>query len=403
MGSARGRVGVPPLTAQRQEYAQLIAKGVSNSEACRLVGVHRRTGTRWLYGRTVTFKSGAELHYPPMAITKTTRLSARFLSEDERVLIADRVRAGASLRAIGRELGRPASTVSREVRRNRDEAGRYRPFNAHRMALRRLVRPKKRRLASDPVLQNKVQGWLDLRWSPEQIAHTLRVQFPDNTAWHLAHESIYQAIYARDGTLGRDRFTCLRTRRPRRRPHRVPDGRRAGSLREMTMIGARPAEVEDRAVPGHWEGDLITGAANRSAIGTLVERTTRYMLLVHLPKEHTADATRDGVVTVMSHLSSDLRRSLTWDQGKEMAGHLQITATTGMSVYFCEPRSPWQRGTNENSNGLLRDYFPKATNLAVHSAERLLQVQDELNNRLRKTLGWKSPAAALAQLQSTCS
>ncbi|MGZ4518345.1 MAG: IS30 family transposase [Mycobacteriaceae bacterium] len=370
---------------------------MSNSEACRLVGVNRRTGTRWRYGRTITFTSGTELHYPPMATTRTTCLSARFLSEDERVLIADRVRAGLSLRAIGRELGRPASTISREVRRNRDEAGRYRPFNAHRMALRRLVRPKERRLARDPVLQDMVQGWLDLRWSPEQIAHTLRLEYPENTAWHLVHESIYQAIYARDATLGRDRFTCLRTRRPRRRPHRVPDARRAGSLREMTMIGDRPADVQDRAIPGHWEGDLITGAANRSAIGTLVERTTRYVLLVHLPKKHTADATREGVVNVMSDLPADLRRSLTWDQGKEMAGHLEITASTGMSVYFCEPRSPWQRGTNENSNGLLRDYFPKATNLAVHSAERPGQVQDELNNRPRKTLGWKSPAAALAQ------
>jgi len=406
MGSARSRVGVPgpaPLMAQRQEFAQLVAKGVSNSEACRLVGVNRRTGTRWRYGRTVTFKSGAELHYPPMATTRTTCLSARFLSEDERVLIADRVRAGVSLRAIGRELGRPASTVSREVRRNRDEAGRYRPFNAHRMALGRLVRPKERRLARDPVLQGKVQGWLDQRWSPEQIAHTLRVEYPENTAWHVVHESIYQAIYARDGTLGRDRFTCLRTRRRRRRPHRRPDARRAGSLREMTMIGDRPPEVEDRTVAGHWEGDLITGAANRSAIGTLVERTTRYVLLVHLPHQHTADATRDGVLTVMDHLPAELRRSLTWDQGKEMAGHLQITAASGMNVYFCEPRSPWQRGTNENSNGLLRDYFPKRTNLAVHSAERLAQVQDELNNRPRKTLGWKSPAVALARLQSTCS
>ena len=403
MGSARGRVGVPPLTAQREGYAQLIAKGMSNSDACRLVGVNRRTGTRWLYGRTITYKSGAELHYPPMAITRTTCLSVRFLSEDERVLIADRVRAGVSLRAIGRELGRPASTVSREVRRNRDDAGRYRPFHAHRMALRRLARPKERRLARDPVLQDKVQGWLDLRWSPEQIANTLRVEFPENTAWHLVHESIYQAIYAKDGTLGRDRYTCLRTRRCRRRPHRVPDGRRAGSLREMTMIGDRPADVEDRCIAGHWEGDLITGAANRSAIGTLVERTTRYVLLVHLPKEHTADATRAGVVTMMSNLPPGLRRSLTWDQGKEMAGHLQLTAATGMSVYFCEPRSPWQRGTNENSNGLLRDYFPKATNLSLHSAERLIQVQDELNNRPRKALGWKSPAAALAQLQSTYS
>ena len=169
----------------------------------------------------------------------------------------------------------------------------------------------------------------------------------------------------------------------------------------MTMITDRPAEVADRAVPGHQEGDLITGAANRSAIGTLVERNTRYVLLVHLPAQHTADATSTGVVKAMSALPADLRRSLTWDQGKEVAGHLQVTAATGMSVYFCEPHSPWQRGTNENTNGLLRDYFPKGTNLAVHSADRLQQVQDELNNRPRKTLGWKPPAHALAQLQSS--
>ena len=165
------------------------------------------------------------------------------------------------------------------------------------------------------------------------------------------------------------------------------------------MIGDRPAVVVDRAEAGHWEGDLITGELNRSAIGTLVECTSRYVLLVHLPLRHTADATRDGVLDVMGKLPSSPRRSLTWDQGREMAGHLQITAATGMSVYFCEPHSPWQRGTNEN-NGLLRDYFPKGTNLAIHPAERLQQVQDELNNRPRKTLGWNSPAHALAQLQS---
>jgi IS30 family transposase len=242
---------------ERQEFARLIAKGVNNSEACRLVGVNRRTGTRWRFGRTVTSSSGFELHYAPVAMTKTKALSARFLSEDERVLIGDRFRAGVSLRAIGRELGRPASTVSREVRRNRDEGGSYRPFTAHRMALRRLGRPKVRRVASDPVLRAKVQGWLDQRWSPEQIAQTLRVEHPDNTSWHLVHESIYQAIYDKNGPLGRDRFACLRTRRPRRRRHRSPDARRTGSLRSMTMIGDRPAEVEDRVIPGHWEGDLV--------------------------------------------------------------------------------------------------------------------------------------------------
>ena len=227
MGSESGWVGRPgpvPLTARRQEFAGLIARGVSNSGACRMVGVNRRTGTRWRYGRTVTSSSGAELHYQPMTTT-TALLSARFLSEDERVVIGDRVRAGSSLRAIGGELGRPASTISREVHRNGDaESGHYRPFAAHRLALARLARPRERRLAGDPVLREQVQRWLDRRWGPEQIANTLRAEFPDNPAWHLVHESIYQAIYAKDATLGRDRFACLRTRRRRRRPHRKPDG-----------------------------------------------------------------------------------------------------------------------------------------------------------------------------------
>jgi transposase, IS30 family len=404
MGNARDGAGQPgpePLTAQREEFVRLIGRGISNSEACRLVGVNRRTGTRWRYGRTVTSSSGAQLQYPAMTSPTATCRSPRFLSEDERILIADRVSAGVSLRAIGRELGRPASTVSRELHRNVDEQGRYRPFAAHRATLARMVRPKQRRLAGDPVLRGTVQAMLKKRWSPEQIAHTLRIEFPDRPSWHLSHETIYQAIYARDGTLGRDQFIALRTRRRRRRPRRHPDARRAGQLREMTMISARPAEVADRAVAGHWEGDLITGAANRSAIGTLVERTTRYVLLVHLGSQHTAEQTRDGVLAAIGHLPATLRASLTWDQGKEMAQHSQITAASGMDIYFCEPRSPWQRGSNENTNGLLRDYFPKGTNLAAHSAERLSEVQDELNQRPRKTLGWQSPATAMAALQSS--
>jgi IS30 family transposase len=211
--------------ARRQEFTTLITRGVSNSEACRMVGVNRRTGTRWRYGRTVTSSSGAELHYQPVTTTTKAGLSARFLSEDERIVIGDRAGAGSSLRAIGGELGRPASTISREVHRNRDaESGRYRPFAAHRLALARLARPRERRLTGERVLRGHVQQGLDRRWSPEQIAHPLRAQFPDNPAWHLVHESIYQAIYAKDATLGRDRFGCLRTRRRRRRPHRKPDG-----------------------------------------------------------------------------------------------------------------------------------------------------------------------------------
>lgn len=241
------------MTAQREQFARLIARGVSNSEACRLVGVNRRTGTRWRYGRTTTSTGGLDRHYPPMAITATTTLSAHFLSEDERVVIADRLRAGVSLRAIGRELGRSPSTVSREVNRNRDGAERYRPFTAQRMALARLARPRARRLALDVRLRDTVQGWLNKRCSPEQIAHALRSDFPDDHSWHLVHESIYQAIYAKNGPLGRERFTCLRSKRARRRPHRKPDARRGGGLQNMTMIHDRPLEVADRAVAGHWE------------------------------------------------------------------------------------------------------------------------------------------------------
>lgn len=404
MGSRKGRrgPGPAPLTEKRAAFVRLIGQGLSNSEACLLVGVNRRTGTRWRYGRTVPTTDGGSLHYP--AMTTTTRspsaCSVRYLSEEERVMIADRLLAGESVRSISRELGRAPSTVSRESRRNRDGQGRYRPSAAHRLALERQARPKVRRLAADPVLRALVQGWLKQRWSPEQIAHTLAQEHDDKPAWQLVHETIYQAIYATDGPLGRDQFTCLRTRRRRRRPHRRLDARRPGGLRDMDMIDQRPAEVLDRVQPGHWEGDLITGAANRSAIGTLVERTTRYVLLAHLPDQHTAEATKVSVLAAMDHFPDSLRRTLTWDQGKEMAAHRQLSAASGMSVYFCDPHSPWQRPTNENTNGLLRDYFPKGTDLSIHSAERLAFVQNELNNRPRKVLGWKSPARALAKLQS---
>jgi IS30 family transposase len=388
------------LEAQRQEYAELRARGVSNAQACRIVEVNRRTGTRWLYGRSVRRTTGGEVHYPPVINYQQTVRSARFLSEDERELICDRLRAGASLRAIGRELGRAASTISREVARNSDEAGVYRPAVAQRLAAERLQRPRARRLSTDLVLRGAVQGMLDQAWSPEQISHALRERFPGVAGRQLCHESIYQAVYDRDGVLSRQRCAALRTRRRRRRRRARGDARTPQTLRDMTSIHHRPAAIEDRVEAGHWEGDLITGALNRSAIGTLVERTTRYTVLVHLPDTHTAIATRDAVISAMDHIPRHLRRSLTWDQGKEMAHHVQITTATGAQVYFCDPHSPWQRGTNENTNGLLRQYFPKGTNLRVHSAEDLAAVQAELNNRPRKLLGWTSPAAALARLQS---
>jgi IS30 family transposase len=319
------------------------------------------------------------------------------LSEHERVLIGDGLRSGATMTQIGADLGRSTSTITREVHRNSDESGAYRPFAAHSRALGRLPRPRLRRLTTDGALRAVVQEWLDTRWSPEQISHSLRIEHPDIPAWHLAQESIYQGIYDRTCPLALGIVACLRTRR---RPRRVPGSRRGGGPRDVTTIDERPSQADDRVEAGHWEGDLITGASNRSAIGTLAERTARYVMLVHLPDNHTAEATSAGVAEAMRPLPAGLRRTLTWHQGSEMAGHVQLAADLGTNIHFCEAHSPWQRPTNENMNGLLRDYFPKGTDLAVHSAERLREVQDELNNRPRKCPNWETPATVSARLQS---
>jgi IS30 family transposase len=247
------------------------------------------------------------------------------------------------------------------------------------------------------VLRQFVQQRLDQRWSPEQISHALRCEFPDEPQRQVVHETIYQAIYRPElGGLRRDLPRVLRSGRRRRKPRRRPDARRPGALVDMTMIDQRPAEAANRIVPGHWEGDLITGAANRSAIGTLVERTSRYVILLHLPDgRHTADAVRDALVPAMAQLPAQLRRSLTWDQGKEMAHHGEITLALGMPVFFCDKASPWQRPSNENTNGLLRQYFPKGTDLRVHGPDQLAAVAAELNDRPRKTLGWNTPTVRL--------
>lgn len=398
-GRGKKGPGAPPLQTQRRRYAELIASGVSNSEACRIVGVNRRTGSRWRYGRRLRGPDGVDRQYAPMIHAAKSEPSPRYLSDDERDLIAERVRGGASLRAIARELGRAPSTVSREVRRNRHETGSYRPAHAHRLATARRARPRPRRVTVDEVLREAVTAMLDRRWSPEQISHALRQRFAEDPSRQLSAESVYQALYDRDRPLG-DRCRALRTQRRRRRPRPRSDARRRHTLRDMTPIAQRPAAVADRAEAGHWEGDLITGAANRSAIATLVERTTRYTILAHLPGAHTALAVRDAVTAALGVVPAHLRRSLTWDQGTEMAHHGDIAEATGMTMYVCDPHSPWQRPTNENANGLLRQYFPKGTNLARHSVEDLATVQAELNDRPRKTLGWRSPAAAFDQLQS---
>jgi IS30 family transposase len=397
---AGGRPGPAPQTAKREQYAALIARGVSFSQACRIVGINRRTGKRWRHGRTIAGGNGQWLHYPPVVGVKRKReISARFLSEDERVRIADMRRAGAGVRAIARGLGRDPATVSRELRRNGEtKSGAYRPHAAQRLADQRRARPKPGKLVADVELRQFVQDKLKRRWSPEQIARALRSEFPDQRDRHLVPETIYQAVYRPDlGGLCRDMPKALRTGRLRRRPRRRVDARR-GRLVNMTMIDQRPQEATDREVAGHWEGDLITGESNRSAIGTLVERTSRYVLLLHLPGRHTAEAVRDAVIDAMKDLPAHLRRSLTWDQGSEMALHREIADVLGMPVYFCEKASPWQRPSNENTNGLLRQYFPKGTDLRRHDPEQLAAVADELNTRPRKTLSWQTPAARLANV-----
>jgi IS30 family transposase len=311
------------------------------------------------------------------------------LSLAERTTIADLHRADVSVRAIAEELGRAASTVSRELRRNVDDQGRYLPATAERLTVERQSRPSRsRRLARDEQLCGVVAELLGKRWSPEQVAHELPVRFPDQPERHLCTESIYQAIYD-----PRTDLTRPAKRRRRRRRRRVQGLERRGRLTAMTMIADRPAEVEDRVQAGHWEGDCIMGPGNRSAIGTLVERVTRFVILIHVPTGRpTAQAMCDSLADNLGAFAPHLRRTLTWDQGKELALHQQITARTGTRVFFCDAHSPWQRGSNENVNGLLRDYFPKGVDLAHISPEELQRVADELNDRPRKTLGWARPA-----------
>ncbi|HEX5300245.1 MAG TPA: IS30 family transposase [Streptosporangiaceae bacterium] len=326
------------------------------------------------------------------------RAGGRYLSVAEREEIAVGLAAGDSLREIAGRLGRAPSTVSREVRRNSRGRGQYRALAAQGHAQHRAARPKTAKLAGNAELRGLVAGRLERKWSPEQVSMWLRREFPDRPEMQVSHETIYQSLYVQGrGALRRELAACLRTGRALRKPRRK-DGERRGKIPGMVMISERPAEAEDRAVPGHWEGDLIAGAGSRSAIGTLVERSTRFVLLLHLPSGHGADAVAAQMTEVMATLPAALRRSLTWDQGREMSSHAQIAAATDLDVYFCDPHSPWQRGSNENTNGLLRQYFPKGTDLSVHTREDLDAVAAELNARPRKTLGWKTPAEALDEI-----
>jgi transposase, IS30 family len=394
--------GALPLTSERDLYSSLMRQGVSNAAACRIVGVNRKTGHRWRYGRTITIRTGEIRTYP--AITRPAHpVSARFLSEAERVAIADGLIRRRSIRSLAAELGRAPSTVSREIRRNRDTGTEvYHPFRAQRRAAGRRVRPKLGKLVYNAELRAFVQGHLEQRWSPEQISRALPGLFPGRPEMRVVHETIYQALYAQGpGRLRRDPAGLLRSGRIRRKRRRRSGERLGRFIAPMVMIGQRPAEVAARVVAGHWEGDLIMGTSNRSAIGTLVERTTRYLVLLHLPNGHGAEHVRDALVDAVSVLPARVRRSLTWDQGVEMGRHDEFTLATNVPVYFCDRASPWQRGTNENTNGLLRQYFPKGTDLSAHTAERLAIVAADLNTRPRKTLGWETPSRRLDRLLSS--
>jgi IS30 family transposase len=383
----------------------------------------------------------------PSHLTSAPPLSGRYLSFAERERIALLRAKGYGVREIARQLGRAPSTISRELRRNaatRSGSLDYQATTAQWHADRAARRPKLAKLATDAALRRYVQDrlagmvvapggaairgplipWKGRRhgrrqhrrwaqaWSPAQIAHRLPLDFPDDSSMRISHEAIYQALYVQGrGALRRELTACLRTGRALRVPRARTRGRGKSFVTPELLISERPATVLDRAVPGHWEGDLIVGLGS-SAIGTLVERTTRFTLLLHLPRlpehglctrakngpalaGHGAEAVREAITRTMVSFPEQLRRSLTWDQGAEMSQHARLRIDTGLHVYFCDPHSPWQRGSNENTNGLLRQYFPKGTDLSVHSETDLAAVALALNTRPRKTLGWRTPAEAL--------
>lgn len=445
--SIRGKLNSPgrPPVWQRENLCRFwrsVAAGHSSEVSAIKAGVSGPVGNRW-------FRSSGGMpptHLSPSA-TAPTRRSLTFSEREEIALECAR---GTGIRTIARKLSRSPSTISREIRRNsatRSGDFDYRAITAQWHADRAARRPKPSKLACNSALRDYVQDrlsgliatpdgiafdgpvvvWKGRRavhrqsrrwssaWSPEQIAQRLKVDFPEDTTMRVSHEAIYQALYIQGrGALKRELSACLRSGRALRLPRERARSRGRPFLVDALMISDRPAEVGDRAVPGHWEGDLILGLGS-SAIGTLVERTTRFTMLLHLPRMegygkgdvpkngpalagHGAEAVRDAIAGTIMELPAELRRSLTWDQGAEMAQHAQLQIETGLDIYFCDPQSPWQRGSNENTNGLLRQYFPKGTDLSQHGINELRAVAHALNTRPRKTLGWQTPAEALDQV-----
>ena len=381
--------------ASRDAFWEALEAGSSPMQAAVVAGVSEHTGLRWIqqarYVPRTPFPAVSEFETGPQ------RQSMSFV---ERCRLEQLLVAGCTRAKAGDLLGRDRSTISREARRGATGGG-YRARVGQDAAADHAKRPKPRKLETNPALLDEVVRRLKKRHSPEQIAGRLREDFPDDPEMWVSHETIYQAMYVQPrGELARLVKTALRTGRTQRKPQgrKTTDSR--GRIKDMINISERPAEADDRAMPGHWEGDLILGARGETAIGVLVERTTGFVVLLHLPGDHTAATLAEAITAKIPEIPEILRRSLTWDQGKEMALHTQITEATGLPIYFCDPHTPWQRGTSENTNGLLRQYFPKGTDLSFHGPGILDNVAAELNARPRKRHNWRTPAEELDRLLS---
>ena len=371
-----------------QSFWAALQRGEFITDAAVEAGTYRKQGTRW-----VAACGGVRPR-------RGRGLKGRCLSFSEREEIALGRAGGESIRAIARRLGRSPSTVSRELRRNADRRdGGYRATTAHALAYERASRPKPAKLAVNVALRERVQDDLLRRYSPEQIAGRLRRQFPDQPEMWVSTETIYQSLYVQSrGALRRELTRCLRTGRSLRQPGRHAGQRKSRIVRDMVNISQRPPEADDRAVPGHWEGDLLIGKRNATAIGTLVERATGFAMLVPLPDGYRPEHVAPALAAKIQTLPEALRRSLTWDQGPEMRDWKQVQIDANIDVYFCDPHAPWQRGSNENTNGLLRQYFPKGTDFATVTEVDLDTVADELNDRPRKRLGFAKPTEQIAEL-----
>ncbi len=369
-----------------QPFWAALQRGEFISDAALEAGTYRKQGTRW-----VAACGGVRPR-------RGRALKGRCLSFSEREEIALARARGETIRVIARRLGRAPSTVSRELGRNADRGDAYRATTAHALAYERASRPKPAKLATNLALRELVQDDLTRRYSPEQIAGRLRCQFPDQPEMWVSTETIYQSLYVQSrGALNRELTKYLRTGRALRKPGRAT-GQRKNRIPDMVNIADRPAEADDRAVPGHWEGDLVIGKRNATAIGTLVERTTGFAMLVALPDGYKPEHVAPALTKKIQTLPDALRRSLTWDQGPEMRDWKQVRVDAGIDVFFCDPHAPWQRGSNENTNGLLRQYFPKGTDFSLVTEAQLDAVADELNDRPRKRLAFAKPIEEISEL-----